>query len=165
MGLKPYTIDETPKPLVAIPRPRWKFVASFLPALLLAGFAAAARDPFARWLWMVFVGIAAIVALFQVLAWASYPEFAVGRDGIRLPTQQSPLWSRLRMRDLGLYAWEAVSYCQWSLYEPGVLNIQVKAIRSLDGGPDPPFRVHYRVPEPHRSDVEKAIRAMGKWAD
>ena len=173
-------IDGPPVPLVEIPRPRWKIVASLLPALLFFAFiglfvwvnlhlngAAAARHGSARlWFLAVFIGIAAIVVPRTTLAWARRPEFAVGKDGIRLLVERRPEWSSLwSLRDLGLFAWEEVSFCRWSRYEPGLLQIQAKATRSLGTFEQPPTRLEYRVPEPYRPSVERAIRAMGKWAD
>ena len=149
--------------------PRWKIVASLLPALLffayvglfvwanlhLDGVGAACHGSARLWFIAVFIGIAAIVVPLTLLAWARRPEFAVGKDGIRLPVERRPEWSSLwSRRDLGLFAWEEVSFCRWSRYEPGLLKIQVKATL-----------LEYRVPEPYRPSVERAIRAMGKWAD
>ena len=162
-------IDGPPVPLVEIPRLRWKIVASLLPALLffayvglfvwanlhLDGVGAACHGSARLWFIAVFIGIAAIVVPLTLLAWARRPEFAVGKDGIRLPVERRPEWSSLwSRRDLGLFAWEEVSFCRWSRYEPGLLKIQVKATL-----------LEYRVPEPYRPSVERAIRAMGKWAD
>ena len=135
-------IDGPPVPLVEIPRPRWKIVASLLPALLffayvglfvwanlhLDGAGAACHGSARLWFIAVFIGIAAIVVPLTLLAWARRPEFAVGKDGIRLPVERRPEWSSLwSLRDLGLFAWEEVSFCRWSRYEPGLLKIQVKA--------------------------------------
>jgi hypothetical protein len=165
---------------VEIPRPRWKIVASLLPSLLFFAYvgllvwanlhldgAGAARHGSARlWFIGVFIGIATIVVPLTILAWARRPEFAVEKDGIRLPVERRPEWSSLwSLRDLGLFAWEEVSFCRWSRYEPGLLKIQAKATLSLGNFEQPPTRLEYRVPEPYRPSVERAIRAMGKWAD
>ena len=173
-------IDGPPVPLVEIPRRRWKIVASLLPALLffayvglfvwanlhLNGAGAACHGSARLWFIVVFIGIAAIVVPLTILAWARRPEFAVGKDGIRLPVERRPEWSSLwSLRDLGLFAWEEVSFCRWSRYEPGLLKIQVKATLSLGKFEQPPTRLEYRVPEPYRPSVERAIRAMGEWAD
>lgn len=173
-------INGPPVPLVEIPRPRWKIVARLLPALLSFAYvglfvwtnlhldgAGAARHGSARlWFIVVFIGITAIVVPLTILAWARRPEFAVGKDGIRLPVERRPEWSsQWSLRDLGLFAWEEVSFCRWSRYEPGLLKIQVKATRSLGKFEQPPTRLEYRVPEPYRPSVERAVRAMGKWAD
>jgi hypothetical protein len=128
-------IDGPPVPLVEIPRPRWKIVASLLPALLF----------------FAFIGLFVWVNLHLDGA-------AAARHG----SEWSSLWS---LRDLGLFAWEEVSFCRWSRYEPGLLQIQAKATRSLGTFEQPPSRLEYRVPEPYRPSVERAIRAMGKWAD
>ena len=134
--------------------------------LHLDGAGAACHGSARLWFIAVFIGIAAIVVPLTILAWARRPEFAVGKDGIRLPVERRPEWSSLwSLRDLGLFAWEEVSFCRWSRYEPGLLKIQVKATLSLGKFEQPPTRLEYRVPEPYRPSVERAIRAMGKWAD
>jgi hypothetical protein len=48
----------------------------------------------------------------------------------------------------------------------GVLNVQVKSTRSIGKAVDePPTRLFYFVPESYRDQVEKALRARGKWAE
>ncbi len=183
MGIEPDTIDEldmTPKPMVAIPRPRWKIVANFLWLLLL--FVIAAMMVWAylhgdhvealrvrtveRWFVLIISSIFAIGSPFALLNWARHPEFAVGKDGIRLPIERRPAWSSpWSLRDLGLYAWQEVSYCRWPRHVPGLLQIQVMGTQSLLKWEQPPTRLTYHVSEPYRPAVEKAIRAMGKWAD
>jgi hypothetical protein len=73
----------------------------------------------------------------------------------------APHW---RPVDFGLFGWNEVTFCRWSRFEPGLLQVQVTSTRShqLDLAP---MRLFYRVPPPYRSSVEKAIRAMGKWAE
>ncbi len=166
---------------VVIHRPVWKVIASFAVALAVTAVPG----------WLVWndldraqpegfltratglasdVAILAAVAVFTLLmatAFAWYPEFAVRKDGIRLPVARRPLKSSFwNLPDLGLYLWEEVVFCDWSHYQPGVLNVQVKSTRSLGKGlDDPPTRLFYRVPERHRAEVEKAIRARGKWIE
>jgi hypothetical protein len=65
-----------------------------------------------------------------------------------------------------LYLWDEVSYGKWSHSQPGVLNVQVKSTRSIGKAVDePPTRLFYFVPESYRDQVEKALRARGKWAE
>jgi hypothetical protein len=181
--VKPAAIDEidgTPVPLVEIPRPRLKIVSSILLALLFVVYAAltvwamtyppgeaAPHDVAGRWVNAVCIGIAAIIASLTVLAWARSPEFAVGKDGIRFADRHGRHLSPrpTLLRDLGLLAWDEVCYCRWSLYEPGALTIQIKPKLSFSNVLAPPERLFYRVSEPYRQSVEKAIRATGKWAE
>jgi hypothetical protein len=58
-----------------------------------------------------------------------------------------------------------VSYCHWSHFEPGVLNIQVKGNAACQEIASPAARLFRRIPEPYRQRVEKAIRDLGKWAE
>jgi hypothetical protein len=58
-----------------------------------------------------------------------------------------------------------VSHCHWSYDVPGILHIQAKADRSNVALPPARFYYRYRVPAPYMASVEKAIRAMGKWAE
>jgi hypothetical protein len=58
-----------------------------------------------------------------------------------------------------------VSYCRWSRYEKGLLQIQVRGTRSRNQLGLPPSRLSYRVAEPYREIVEKAIRSVGKWSE
>ncbi len=102
---------------------------------------------------LLFVALAELWRRLE-LAGANYPVFAVGKEGIQI---RDGHYERL-------YDWQEVSYCHWSHYEAGVLNIQVKANPVWTGASLPPTRHFYRVPEPYRQSVEKAIRAMGKWA-
>jgi hypothetical protein len=170
----------TADPLVAIPRPRWKTAASILAGLLIAAYCAlvvwvsmrpvgarALEDSPGKIVFSIaFSAIGAGVAIFGTLALASSPEFAVGKDGLRLPftAYRREVWP-WRPRDLGLFPWDQVSNCRWSSYEPGLLQIRIKGTRSSGRiGKQPPALIDYRVPEPYRSDVEKAIRAFGKWA-
>jgi len=169
-------IDEPPVLLVEIPRPRWKIVVSLLMGLLFLVFVAAIflppgeaarQDVAGRWVTSVCIGIGAIIGFLSVLVWARSPEFAVGKDGIRFVERRGRdawPWNTL-LRDFGLLAWDEVCYCRWSFYEPGALTIQIKPKRSLSHALAPPERLFYRVPEPYRPSVEKAIRAMGKWAE
>ena len=46
-----------------------------------------------------------------------------------------------------------------------LLHIQVKGTRSVTGIDVPPTRLSYRVADAYRVSVEKAIRALGKWAE
>ena len=101
--------------------------------------------------------LVSLASLRHCLALASRPQFVIGKDGLRL---------RVGRDARGLhYEWKEVSYCHWSHFEPGVLNIQVGANPAWSRVSLPPTRLEYRVPEPYRPSVERAIRAMGKWAD
>jgi hypothetical protein len=108
----------------------------------------------------------AVFIIFQAIAWARCPEFANGKDGIRLPVARRPLGSSFwRFRDLGLYLWDEVSYGNWSHHQPGELNVQIMNTRSLGKAVgEPPTRLFYRVPERYRADVEKALPTRGIWA-
>jgi hypothetical protein len=132
------------------------------------GAQAARRPPAPLWFDVLLIGCIALIMPPAILAWAKLPEFAVGKDGLRLPyggrrePSRFPPWD---LRDYGLIAWDEVGYCRWSRFEPGVLQVQTRAARTRSGIEVPQARVTYRVPEPHRPAVETAIRAMGKWAD
>jgi hypothetical protein len=171
--------DGTPVPTIEIPRRRWRIVASILGASLAyawiglyvwanlhaGGAQAARRPPAPLWFDVLLIGFFALIMPPAILAWAKLPEFAVRKDGLRLPYGrhrdpfQFPPW------DYGLIAWDDVGYCRWSRFEPGVLQVQARATRTVSGLEVPQARLTYRVPEPHRPAVETAIRAMGKWAD
>ena len=173
-SVKPATFDEldgTPTPLVEIPCSIGQVVATWFQTLLFVGYAAfvlesASRTMTHRWFTVIMVGIVATFSAAMAFYRARHPAFAVYKDGISLPTQRNRAWSSQgSLRALGLFAWEEVSYCRWSRYKPGLLQVQVKPTRSDDKRNEPPMRLVYPVPEPYRSEVEKAIRAMGKWAD
>ena len=170
MGLKPDATDEiggTSRPLVEVPIPLSDKVAEVLAGLFLAGtipvlvggllylhlIEPLLRPLPALFLCILFLGHLAYLR--SCLVRASRPEFAVGKDGLRRRVGRCELH----------YEWDEVSYCLWSHYEPGVLNIQVKGNPAWSKVPWPPTRDFYRVPEPYRSGVEKAIRAMGKWRE
>lgn len=181
MGLKPDVIDEigtTCRPLIEVPIPLSVKVSEVLVGLFLAGtipvlvggllylhlIEPLLRPLPALYLCILFLGH--LAAARSCLVRASRPEFAVGKDGIRLPIERRPAWSSpWSLRDLGLYAWQEVSYCRWSRHVPGLLQIQVMGTQSLLKWEQPPTRLTYQVSEPYRPAVEKAIRAMGKWAD
>jgi hypothetical protein len=165
---------------IAIKRPLWKVIVSYSAAFLAAALAGglmwnALARPYAEGAFSRTVDVAINTALFAAIAvfacliataFAWYPEFAVRKDGIRLPVARRPIRTSFgSFRDLGLYRWEEVAFCDWSHSQPGVLNVQLKSTRSLGKSlDDPPTRLFYRVPERHRADVEKAIRGRGKWA-
>jgi hypothetical protein len=131
----------------------------------------------ADWILLVFPWI-----LLTVVAalWLRLPtEFAVFSDGLKVPTPQIPKAPDTSIRDpdvWGLYSWGAVDSCRWSPYLPGLLSIHLKAVtiraprsptaRILVGQTPklPPMTVDLRVPECYRAEVEKAIRACGKWS-
>jgi hypothetical protein len=144
---------------VVVKRPRWKVIAGFLAALAGAALAV--------WLRLILFGVLMVVVVLVAIARAQSPEFAIDDSGLRLPVARRPLKSSFwRLRDLGLYLWDEVRYCHWSHHESGVLNVQVNSTRSLDEViEEPPTRLFYRVPDRHRADVEKALRARGKWAE
>jgi hypothetical protein len=169
-----------PGVLVAIRRPLWKIIVSFAAALALAGAAAIMfwlelqhppADPTRAWAVDRWTNVAlgatwAFFALLSAAAFARAPEFAVRKDGIRLPETRRPASSSFwHLRVLGLYLWDEVSYCKWSHSQPGVLNIQTNGTSSLGKTFDPPTRLFYFVRDSYRADVEKAIRGRGKWAE
>jgi hypothetical protein len=173
-GAKPATLDDLDGvtiPLVEIPYSRKSVIADlFWMLLVVLSFGGpldlAGPPTMGRWFLWIAVGLMAIVCAALVLTRAKHPEFAIEKVGIRLPVQRRPSWSSAwNLRDLGLFTWDEVSYCKWSRYEPGMLQIQVKSTQSRDKIEQPPMRLVYRVPEQYRTQVEKAIRAMGRWAD
>jgi hypothetical protein len=162
-------------PQVAIHRPRWKtelgllgaftlgaYIVLLCGATILSAGTGSGRLLFDAWL----IAIFAMLFRFAIPYWARSPEFSVGKDGIRLPVSRrragAPLWVRA---DLGLFGWDEVVYCRWSRFDRNLLQIQVKSPRGLDNIELPPTRLSYRVAEPYRRSVEKAIRAVGKWAE
>jgi hypothetical protein len=174
VGLKPATLDDldgTSIPLIEIPYSRKTIIADFFWMLLVVvsfgGPVDLAGPPtIERWVLWIAVGLMAIVCAALVLTRAKHAEFAIEKVGIRLPVQRRPSWSSTwNLRDLGLFTWDEVSYCRWSRYEPGLLQVQVKTTRSRDKIEQPPMRLVYRVPEQYRAQVERAIRAMGRWAE
>jgi hypothetical protein len=173
-GLKAIDInefDETQVALVEIPTSRRRLVASFFPALLWVCWGATTFGPenapmTQRWFGPLLFGCAAVVALLSALSRASRPEFAVFKEGIWLPLERPLNWlSPWSPSAVGLIAWDEVSYCRWSQYVPGILTIQVARAQSLNQFKRPPTRLEYRVPEEYQPSVEKAIRAMAKWAE
>ena len=172
MGLKPDEIDEideTSRPLVEVPIPlsdrvAWVvlgvFWAGTVPMMVGLSLYIGSIELLFWWPPALILCIWLLVSLVEVrhcLALASRPQFVIGKDGLRL---------RVGRDARGLhYEWEEVSYCHWSHFEPGVLNIQVGANPAWSRVSWPPTRLFYRVPEAYRSRVEKAIRAMGKWRE
>ena len=173
MGLKADAIDEigeTSRPLVEVPLPLSDRVAWVLAGVFSAGMVPMMVGvclyvggsieplfwpPLALFLCIVLLG--SLVQLRRCLALASRPQFEIGKDGLRL---------RVGEDAHGLhYEWKEVSYCHWSHFEPGVLNIQVGANPAWSRVSLPPTRLFHRVPEAYRSRVERAIRAMGKWRE
>jgi hypothetical protein len=169
-----------PGVFIAIRRPLWKIIVSFAAAFALAAIPAmmiwlnlqhppadAARIlAVDRWTNVALFAALPVFALLSATAFAWYPEFAVRKDGIRLPMPRRPSTTAFwRLRDLGLYSWDEVSYCKWSHSQPGVLNIQTNGTRALGKTVEPPTRYFYFVRESTRADVEKAIRARAKWAE
>ncbi len=172
MGLKLATSDEiggTSGPLVEVPRPLLEKAANIVNVVLLAGVATLLAwgslhldvvrpllgSYAAIWLCFLFFVTLEVLRRRLDLIWANYPNFAVGKEGIQL---RDGNYDRL-------FDWREVSYCHWSHYEAGVLNIQTNGNPVGSGASSPPMRHFYRVPEAYRSRVEQAIRALGKWAD
>jgi hypothetical protein len=174
VGVKPATLDGldgATTPLVEIPYSSKSMIASFFWVLFVVVNVGGPLDlagppTLGRWLRGIMVGLMTIVSAALVFSRAKYSEFAVEKVGIRLPIQRRASWSSTwSLRNLGLFTWAEVSYCRWSRYEPGLLQVQVKATRSRDKIEQPPMRLVYRVPEQYQAQVEKAVRAMGRWAD
>ena len=170
-GLKMAAIDEfdgTQVALVEVPYSRWKLVASFFPALLWIcwGWICLGATMFGP-VGPIFFGCGcmAVVVAVSALSRANRPEFAVFKEGIWLPFDRSFTWSSPSRIGHGLFAWDKVSYCRWSRYTPGILEIQVTSTPSRNKFRLPPTRLEYRVSEEYRPSVETAIRAMGKWAE
>jgi hypothetical protein len=114
----------------------------------------------------VFTALAASIMSLTLLQWARQPEFAVDKEGVLLPfNQHRPHGSWRGPWDVGRFRWDEVSYCRWSRYEKGLLQVQVKATRSRNQLGLPPSRFSYRVAEPYREIVENAIRSAGKWSE
>lgn len=91
-------------------------------------------------------------------------------DGLKLSSRRiAPEASSWRARNYAFYAWNQVDHCRWSRYQPGVLAIHRKAVASqgLFGSFQemPALIFDYRVPERYRDEVEKVIRACGKWSE
>jgi hypothetical protein len=168
-------IDAGTVPLVEIWQAHWKTVLGALGAFTLAAYVLllcgttllSAGSGSSRLLPdALLVLIAAGLFGFAVPYWARSPEFSVSKDGIRLPVSRrrvnAPPFVRV---DLGLFAWDEVSYCRWSRFEPGLLQVQVNETRSQHQVKLAPMRLFYLVPAAYRARVEKAVRAMGKWAE
>jgi hypothetical protein len=163
-----------PKPvtLLAIRRAWWKNVAGQAPVWLVVIFSGPlvwfhVRSP---WFWGELLCASGLLALALpvLLARARLPVFAIREDGIQLPAFQylpGAIPSTRNWRDLGLFTWDQVGECRWSRYTPGLLVIMIVVSRAEGKFENPPARLEYRVPEPHRSAVQQAIRSMGKWAD
>ena len=100
-----------------------------------------------------------------VTVWDKTCAVAIEKKEIRLPNLRcsliTPFWG---FPNDNLYRSVEVSYAHWSHHLPGKLNVQIKKTRSPDNAvEEAPFRIFYRVPERNRADVEKVLRARGKW--
>jgi hypothetical protein len=162
--------DGTQQALVEIPYPRRKLVDSLFPALLSSCFGAICRlegVPMpARLFFPILFGSMAVVIVASTLYGASFPAFAVFKEGIWLRFSRSSTWSFPSKLDPGgLFPWDEVSYCRWSRYALGMLIIQSTGRQTPNKPRLPPTRLEYRVSEEYRPSVETAIRAMGKWAE
>ena len=70
--------------------------------------------------------VAAVIVL-AAMFWPWPPEFAVFKDGIKLPDgRHSPKRSIWDLWSYGFYFWSEVSYCRWSRYQKGVLAVHLK---------------------------------------
>jgi hypothetical protein len=91
-----------------------------------------------QWLLIIELSVLCPLPLVGFYFLMKRPIFKVERDGMTL--------EKIRVR------WDQVLDCYWGHHEPGVLNVKI------------PGALHFvRVPQPLRADVEKAIRAYGKW--
>ena len=202
MGWKSYSdeLDARPQPIVAIPFRRFWIILGFtmclavrfgVPVVLLLWMAARQwlRPDKVQGKWdlgavdltvwiQVFLPWAAVaVTVVAAMFWPWPPEFAVFKDGIKLPTKRhSPKRSNRDPWSCGFYSWSDVNYCRWSRYQKGVLAVHLKAVEHCEDvviwetwSPAttklPPMIFDYHVPERYRANVEAAIRAFGKWAE
>ena len=186
-------LDEEPEPIVAVrDQKRWQ-IACVLIALavvilyLVFIFTAHLLVPE----WLAKMGLwpsdtaacfcALLLSVIQIqiflLAKNRYAEFAVWKDGLTLKTVRiGPKGSIQRRRDIGFYSWKEVSCCSWSHFDPDKLIVQLRSTTTrnvpstLFGTVNgmsvtiPPMYFFYRVPQRFHGNVEKAIRACGKWA-
>jgi hypothetical protein len=179
--------DATPRVLVAIPFRRCPILLDAAVSLAASyGLARAALwlrpgsiDPqLLDWAWIALALTILPVCAFAARALSRAPEFGVFQEGIKLTFPRIPPGrSAFDPWACGWFSWDEVTDCRWSPYEPGVLSVHVPAVvhqfpgRFGLGAPScrrdtlPPSIHFYRVPEPHRAEVEAAIRARGKWAD
>jgi hypothetical protein len=151
-------MDDLDKPVISIPQPTWHYIlggsvlgslTSYLGAIVLVlvinpamlGAGNKGQPPVAdpnRWFYIIECSVLCPLPLVALYFLLKQPLFKVGPDGMKL--------EKCRVR------WDQVLYCSWGHHEPDVLN--VKLHRAL----------HFvRLPPPLRADVEKAIRAYGKW--
>jgi hypothetical protein len=174
-----FEAKDKPRAIVAISArwPRILLSSTAVLVVILAGlvFVGAAGDWANRiaLLWPIALMLVGLIP--EVIMMARGPEFAVLKDGIKVPFNRlSPKRSIWDRRGYGFYSWSEVSYCRWSPYNPGVLSIHLQAaahhVPVIGADPDahvkvPPMIYFYRVPERHRAAVESGIRACGKWVD
>jgi hypothetical protein len=162
-------IDGSPGPFIEVPPPLPDMLGRILVATILS-FALllpvwilldlGLNEPWLRHVPKLIHGLQILISLIivrQGLELARRPRLIVGKQGLRL---------RLGTDPYGLeFDWDEISYCHWSHYQPGILNIQIHGCRAWTMSPLPPTRFFVRVVEPYRARVEKAVRAIGKWAD
>jgi hypothetical protein len=180
-----FEAEDKPRAIVAIPA-RWPHWMLHVAPLLGVGFGAlglwldsAERQAHGSAGWILAFWPLALVLFFAfpaAIMLGRGPEFAVLKDGLKMPFNRFPpgrsIWDRW---SYGFYSWSEVSYCRWSPYQAGVLSIHLQGATQgvpaiLGTGSDsqvqvPPMIYFYRVPERHRAAVEAAIRACGKWVD
>jgi hypothetical protein len=156
--------------LLEIPRPlsdRIVFMAAALfsaltaPLALLVGLyvAGGQSQPFLRPAPVILLGVTLFVTVANtrhLLALAQRPVFEIGKNRLCLRSGRDAHGLHLD--------WDEISYCHWSHFEPGLLNIQASG-HPGQSNQSVPRRHFYHIPEPHRAGVEKAIRAMSKWAE
>jgi hypothetical protein len=174
-----HTVNDTsqqggpePRTLVSVKAGRWKVVSGLAAIWLVMIFGGPLLRPDLRswlfWCDAVFTIGLLLLALPYLQGRARLPVFAVREDGIQIPAYQHfqgfrPSWRN--WRDNGLFTWDRVGESHWSKYTPGLLVIQVVAMR-VEGKPETPLaRLECRIPETNRPAVEQAIRSMGKWAE
>jgi hypothetical protein len=152
-------MDDLDKPVISIPQPTWYYIlACLVYGSLSALFGAVVvvlltqdhamvgtenkgRPPVSasnRWPYIIVNSVLCPLPLVGLYFVMGRPRFKVGPNGMIL--------EKIRVR------WDQVVYCHWGHHEPDVLNVKIQ--RAL----------HFvRVPQSQRADVEKAIRAYGKW--
>jgi hypothetical protein len=171
-------LDGTGDAIVTIPHPAWKlvlvallaFAVSILPAIKLR--ALLNHDPAVmqnrsgqvlvtgpmRWFYIGVFSVFAMVPLPSAVLYAKRPEFAIEKTGIRVShrgVENRNLRRGVRkLSELAILPWGEVRYCHWGRNPPGLLNIQVSN-----------WRLFVRIPERFRAEVEKALRAFGKWQE